>query len=359
MVDLVKREWALFSFILLMVLLSVLYPWKMKEFPHYIHWETIATLCGLLMVVTGIKESGYLEEAGCRLLEKSPTLRSLAVALCVASALASTVLTNDITLFIAIPLTLSLRGVDGRDLEKLIVFEAIAVNSGSALTPIGNPQNMYLWHVWDVSFLKFCGQMAPVVAIMLASLTLFIWVSFPEKEVHPKPRAVDKDRALFILSAITGIFYIAAVELDLTYPATAALFILFLLFRRRILAKVDWLLLALFGVIFIDFTLMADIPMIRSILARSTGSPEGTYIASIAASQLVSNVPAAVLMSKLSNHIKAIAYGVNIGGNGTVLGSLANVIALRMLNRKNSFLRFHLYSIPFLICTGLMTLLLF
>lgn len=117
--------------------------------------------------------------------------------------------------------------------------------------------------------------------------------------------------------------------------------------------KVDWLLLLLFIVIFIDFHVISTIPVVsESVNALNLNSAGNVFLLSAFTSQLFSNVPASVLVSAFSHNWFAIIYGVNIGGNGLAIGSLANIIALRMVKSKKIWIDFHKYSIPYLLITG-------
>jgi Na+/H+ antiporter NhaD/arsenite permease-like protein len=125
-------------------------------------------------------------------------------------------------------------------------------------------------------------------------------------------------------------------------------------FYRRVLLKVDWLLLLLFLLMFIDLHLAAQTPLVRNELAGlGLADARNLYLAGLASSQLLGNAPAAMLLSKFSPNWAVLAYAVNVGGAGLAIGSLANIIALRMADAPGVWLRFHKYSIPFLLATAL------
>ena len=116
--------------------------------------------------------------------------------------------------------------------------------------------------------------------------------------------------------------------------------------------KTDWLLLLIFIIIFIDFHIIATIPfMVKYVHTLNLHSSKNVFLLSVVTSQLISNVPASVFVSKFSHNWLAISYGVNVGGNGLAIGSLANIIALRMANGKKMWLKFHKYSIVFFLIT--------
>ncbi|MFP4592646.1 SLC13 family permease, partial [Ralstonia sp.] len=125
---------------------SVMAPQRIAQYPQLVDWHTIAALAGLLILTKAVESSGMLQLLGQRLIDAVESERVLALALVGASAALSTLLTNDVALFVIVPLTVGLRHVARLPVTRLIVFEALAVNAGSALTPIGNPQNLFLWH---------------------------------------------------------------------------------------------------------------------------------------------------------------------------------------------------------------------
>ena len=160
------KEKILATFLFLLILLSFIYPYKIGNYPYFVDWKTITALAGLLIITTGLKESGYFYQLSKRFLIKLKNEKKLALFLVILSALLSTFLTNDITLFITVPLTLSFQKILSNEIEKVVIFEAIAVNIGSLLTPIGNPQNMFLWHRWNISFAYFIVRMFTLFALL-------------------------------------------------------------------------------------------------------------------------------------------------------------------------------------------------
>ncbi len=360
---LAKKELVLILFSLLLIFLAIIYPEKITDYPSYIDWDTIVALTGLLIIATGLKESGYFDLISKKTLRRVKSERSLSLYLILLSVVLSTFLTNDITLFIVIPLTLSFQSLVKNDFTKLIIFEAIAVNVGSALTPIGNPQNIYLWHMWDVSFVGFILRMLPVVLALIVILLLFVRLVFPDRKIRYSSKSNGdtlRKKSLFLISLVMLIVFVVSFELRYVQVLLPVVFVVYLISYRRILLKVDWLLILLFIVIFVDFHVISAIPAVsKAMLHLNLSSSGNVFLFSGAISQFISNVPAGVFMSKFSHDWFAIVLGVNIGGNGLVIASLANVIALRMANNKKIWLTFHKYSIPYMIVTGALTYFLF
>jgi Na+/H+ antiporter NhaD/arsenite permease-like protein len=356
------RNTIFLPFLVLLALFALVYPEKISAYPYFVDWHTVLNLTGLLVVVTAIKESAFIGRFSRRILAKTGTERGLAFAIVALSGILSMFLTNDIALFITVPLTLGFQNAIKNDVKKLIIFQALAVNVGSALTPVGNPQNLFLWHQWNISFFHFIGQMAPLFSIMSIVLIALMWISFPSEKLvfQNKQHKNSVDSAMFFLSVAVLITFIAAIELGIAYYALAVVIFIYLIFYRKILIKTDWLLLLLFVVMFIDFHLLSEVPFVTKLMKQfAMARPSDAFVGSLLSSQFMSNVPAAIFISKFSNSWRAIDYGVSVGGNGLVMASLANIIALRFVKERSIWIDFHKYSILYLLLTGGVAYLLF
>ncbi|KOC92822.1 SLC13 family permease [Winslowiella iniecta] len=338
--------------VVLGVVLACFAPFKSAELVTAVDWNTIITLCGLLMLTKGIELSGYFEVLGRRLIHRFQRERTLALFMVTGAALLSTFLTNDVALFILVPLTLTLRKFSSLPVSRLIIFEALAVNAGSLLTPIGNPQNILLWSHGQLGFAGFILQMLPLAALTLASLWLLTWFSFSKKQIqrHAVDEASGWQRRLLLISvAMYGVF-IVALELQLAQWALLLLLAVFLCIARRVLLSIDWSLLAVFIAMFIDVFFLTRLPVLQEPLQHiSQLGDGGRYLLAIGLSQIISNVPATILLLNSLPASTLLAWAVNIGGFGLLPGSLANLIALRMAKDRRIWWHFHLFSIPMLL----------
>lgn len=336
--------------------LSFLSPQPLAQYPAWVDWHTIATLAGMLLLTTGIEASGYLEHLGRIIINRLRQERVLALFLVTASTVLSTVLTNDIALFIVVPLTVGLSGIKGLPIGRLVIFEALAVNAGSLLTPIGNPQNILLWQRSQLSFAEFTWQMAPLALAIFGLLLLATWFCFPKQTIHADlnddPAAYHVDR----LKTCAILYAAFLVTVELGYPGWGLLGVALavLLLCREIIVKVDWSLIAVFILMFIDIRLLSQLDLVQGwVEAVPRFSELELFLSALLGSQVISNVPATILLVQYSTAYKVIAYAVNAGGFGLAIGSLANIIALRMAPERHLWLRFHLYSFPFLILSAL------
>jgi Na+/H+ antiporter NhaD/arsenite permease-like protein len=343
--------------------LSLFAPGEMANYPNLVDWPTIAALTGLLVLTKGLEASGALAWLGHVLIGLMATERRAALALVMGAALLSMLLTNDVALFVIVPLTLGVCRLTRLPATRMVIFEALAVNAGSALTPIGNPQNLFLWQLAKVPFGQFVLHMLPLVAALMAGLLALTAVAFSARpmKLGDDARAAALDRPLLVVSLALYLPFLAAAELHHTGWAVAAVLAVFLALRPRVLAGVDWGLLLVFVLMFIDLRLLAGLSVVHdAMLSIGLDQARHLYFASILASQVISNVPATIALAEYTADWRVIAYGVNVGGFGLMVGSLANLIALRMAGGRNAWLAFHGYALPALAAaTGVGYLLLF
>jgi len=345
------RDHILHLLLLLGVILLPLAEYRWPQLPAAVDWQTIMTLTGLLILTKGLENSGYFDVLGARLTQRFAQERSLALFMVCAAALLSTFLTNDVALFILVPLTLTLRKFSHLPTSRLIIFEALAVNAGSLLTPVGNPQNILLWSHGSLSVGGFILQMLPLAAVLMLTLMVLTWWSFPARRIdkHGDTASQQWNRRLFSISLLLYILFIVALELKITAWALLLVAICFLVMARNVLISIDWSLLLVFVAMFIDVFLLMHLPVLQPWFARIDRLGEGgIFLLAIGLSQFISNVPATILLLQKVAPSEVLAWAVNIGGFGLLPGSLANLIALRMAQDRKIWWRFHLFSLPML-----------
>lgn len=340
---------------------AVVRPRAPMDYVRLVDWQTVGALAGLLAITQGVERSGMLQAAAARLLSRTTELRNLVFLLAASAAVLSALVTNDVSLFLLVPLTRVLATQAHLPLARLVVIEAMAVNAGSALTPIGNPQNLFLWHRSGESFIGFMSMMAPTVAVMLFWLFAAIRFLVPRAPIMLKPsgETAPLQPRLLVLSGVLFIGFVIALDRHWLLAGLTGVFGAFLLLRPRVLLGVDWALLAIIALMFVDLRQMAELPAIAALLGRlPIGEGWRAYLAAIFTSQVISNVPATILLDGFVKDLPALAAGVSVGGFGCVLGSLANLIALRLAKVPNGLREFHRISIPFLLVCGTTALLL-
>lgn len=337
------------------VVLQVFAPRAWVSLPALVDWQTVMTLAGLLILTKAVEYSGLLTWVAHRLVHHVRSERSLALLLTALAAGLSMVVTNDVALFVVVPLMLSLHELTPLPLRRLVIVVALAVNAGSVLTPLGNPQNLFLWQMSGVSFGRFVAELAPLCAMLMAMLFVLVALVFKSQpldlsmdvEAHP----VDRP-----LAGVAGVLFVAFVLLADAHHAGIALTgvaVGFLIWRPRIVSKIDWLLLCIFVLMFIVLRSVAALPWIHALLGGlALDTPLRGYVAGAVLSQIISNVPAAIVLANFTHDWRALAFGVSVGGFGFAIGSLANLIAVRLARQRGMWLPFHLYSIPFWLLGG-------
>ncbi|WP_399682293.1 SLC13 family permease [Xenophilus sp.] len=338
------------------VLFALLRPRPPRELIALVDWQTVGALAGLLLITQGVEASGMLQRLAQRLLVRVTDERVLAFGLAGGAALLAALVTNDVSLFLLVPLTRVLATQAHLPLARLVALQALAVNAGSALTPIGNPQNLYLWHRSGESFAGFVAMMAPTVAVMLFWLAVAVWLLVPRQPIalrEPQDHGAVQPRLLAV-SALLFVGFVVALDRHWLLPGLIGVAAVFALVRPRVLLGIDWALLAIIALMFVDLRQLAALPWVAEMLrAAPIGEGWRAYLAAILASQVISNVPAAILLDGAVRDLPALAAGVSVGGFGFVLGSLANLIALRLARVPHGLAEFHRISLPFLlVCTA-------
>jgi Na+/H+ antiporter NhaD/arsenite permease-like protein len=313
-----------------------------------IHLPTLMVLGGLMMLTQGIQQSQTLPWIGRHILNHLQQERVLALFMIVISVLLSTLLTNDITLFVVIPLVLAVRQQAHLPWRSFVVFITLAVNVGSLLSPIGNPQNIFLWQRSHEPFLQFFGLMAPWGLILLVGLLLLTWWRFPAQAVtvHLEDPSALPDRRMFWISV--WLYFPFLILVDEGYPWLACLLTMGLgAVYRTLWRTLDWGLLLTFSLFFVAVSQFSSFVTPLTLMGTHP-SPLRTLFVSALLSQVMSNVPATLFLESAGGSMRALAYGVNAGGFGLFIGSLANLIALRMAQDPMVWKEFHRYSFPFL-----------
>ena len=284
--------------------------------------------------------------------------RYLAVILAVASAATASVVMNDTALFIYVPLTVTISRICGAELACLASLITIAVNVGSALTPMGNPQNIIIWQHYKVAFHEFVASLAPFT---LVALTLLLIYTYPAigaaarfKPV-PKPPAVKLSKVLLTASVTLLVVDVALAQYGLSAIALILTAATLLIVRKEVVTIVDYALVAMFILMFADFRGLASV-LTPAMTGPAIANPVAEVFLPATLSQVVSNVPATLLLIGHVSSWKSLAVGANLGGVGLITGSLANIITVRLTGI--SIREFHKYVLPYFTMLSAATLVL-
>ena len=329
-----RRE-AVLSIALLCAALSMLAVPPDAGYAGYIDRRVLCLLFCLMAVVAGLQQCGLFQVLSQRLLSGRKQLRLLYLVLTLLPFFCSMLITNDVALLTFVPFTVLVLGRISRTeaLVRVVVLQTLAANLGSMATPVGNPQNLFLCSYYTLSFRSFLSVVLPLAAASLLALSAAalatpgetIEIAFPRRESITQPR-------LFVLLCLLFVLCLLSVVHVLHYSVlTGVVLLCLLLFARGLFAQVDYALLATFVCFFIFAGNMGRIEPVRGALELLMG--RSSYWTSLAASQVISNVPAAVLLSGFTGNWQALLAGVNVGGLGTPIASLASLISLKLYLR--------------------------
>ena len=306
-----------------------------QEYLHYIDFRVLCLLLCLMAVVAGLKTIGLFHWLTSQLLHRIHSGRILSVTLVLLPFFCSMFVTNDVALIIFIPFTLMLLDQLGcsRSIIPVTVFQTIAANLGSMATPVGNPQNLYLYAFYNMSIGDFFSVTLPLTALSLlllaaASIPL-LPRNLPEQAMEQAGIRSTKQLliylALFVLCLLT-VFRIVP------YPLTTAITVIVLfLADRKLLKEIDYMLLLTFVCFFTVSENLGRVDAIRIFLQQLLQS--STLFTAVCTSQVISNVPAAVVLSGFTDQWQEMLSGVNIGGLGTPIASLASLITIKFYMR--------------------------
>lgn len=301
----------------------------------YFDLNTLACLFALLAVIRALRNAGFFETIAHAVVRRFKTLRGLGCALVGVTLVCSMFATNDMALLMLLPLstvTLASTGNE-RALPFTFVMQAIAANLGGMILPFGNPQNIFLNSRFGIAFPDFLATMALPFAVSVILIALCCLVGFkaaplsssgaPDaaaSERAPLPRAKTALYLVLFALSLGMVFRVVSFVAGVVIVAAALLFA-----DRRALAHVDWGLLATFALFFVFSGNMARIPEVQGFFSMLLG--QSTLVTSALASQVISNVPAAILLAPFVDGYQSLLIGVNIGGAGTLIASLASLIA--------------------------------
>ncbi|QRN55766.1 citrate transporter [Dyella caseinilytica] len=348
-------------FVALTIVLACIDPQPLARYQRWLQLPTLSGLLGLLIAIQGIRDSGLVQRMAGAMVARIHSLRGVGLLLVSMTAVLSTVLTNDVSLFLIVPLTVAIGSMSNLPVLRMAVLEALAVNAGSTLSPIGNPQNLLIWQHAQVPFLSFVGTMLPAASVMFVLVAALTWLWLPKDRVELQAEQLD-GHDVSISLALLSLVSLALMVLMMEHghaPLGALLLVLpFAMFSWRSLIRIDWLLMATFAAIFLGLGHFATLPIVDHALGNiDFNQPLAVYLGGIVSSQLISNVPATVLLLDRAPNAMALAVAVNVGGFGVVIGSLANLIALRLARQPHGMRLFHAVSIPFLlVCAPLVYL---
>jgi Na+/H+ antiporter NhaD/arsenite permease-like protein len=340
----IKNETVLSIAAVLAILSSFFIP-PDKQYINYVDFRTLALLFCLMTVVAGFQKTGVFNLLAENLLNKIHSVKGLAFVLVTLCFFFSMLITNDVALIAFVPFSFAvldkLNGdAKGKNIIPIVVMQTVAANLGSMLTPIGNPQNLYLHGISGFSVGEFMMLMLPYTAISFILIT--VWTLFIKGghniSIDFSDKTYIQGKGKAAVYAVMLALCLLTVARVIDYRITLLIVIvLTAITDYRLFAKVDYSLLLTFTTFFIFIGNMGRIPVFNNYMKSIIDGRE--CITGILSSQVISNVPAALLLSGFTDNIKPLIIGVNLGGLGTLIASMASLISFKLIGRENKSLR--------------------
>ncbi|MGL4735996.1 MAG: SLC13 family permease, partial [Cellulosilyticaceae bacterium] len=302
----------------------------------YIDVKVLILLFNLMMIVAGFKALRVLDYIAVKLIRQCHHERSLFAVLVGMTFVSAMFVTNDVALITFVPLALIIGKRIKINLVKLVVLQTLAANLGSSLTPMGNPQNLFIYSFYQLETGDFFRMTILLVGLSVAFLAVFIMREPQTSFALELEDVVLGDHRQITVFAVLFVVVLLSVFHVVPYEWVAILVVaIVLVIRRELFLKVDYSLLMTFVGFFIFVGNMGNLEAVKEVMYRALSTPAQTYWSSILASQVISNVPAAMLVAPFTTHSEALLLGVNIGGLGTLIASMASVISYKLYAQEH------------------------
>ncbi len=371
-ISFIKREPVLFAAILLALLAFIFIRPSPSLCLEAIDFRTLAILFSLMIVIKAFQSQNFLNIIAAKLLRLCKSERGLYFLLTYLVFFSSMFVTNDVALLTFVPITLLIFTRIGMPALTIVVLETLAANLGSCITPMGNPQNLYLFSYYGFSagqFFLLTAKIAVPSFLILAVIILFI-TRKKQNEADAFKGNLLQSQLSFLTVDFRTFFYAADFIICLLTVFHLVNYIIMLGFtilvmlicNFRLFKKVDYSLLLTFCGFFIFTKSLSTVQVFSDFIKSMLSSPVKTYLTSIITSQVISNVPAALLLSGFTTNGDMLLLGVNVGGLGTLIASMASVISFKLYSNseeghspvgKKYFGIFTIYNMILLVILGL------
>ena len=326
-IEFLKKECVLVIAVTLAILSSFISIPKLS----YIDFKVLILLFNLMVVVAAFKELKVLDSIAIGLLKKCNTYTSISLALVFITFISSMIVTNDVALITFVPLSIVIVRKANINVLKIVIFQTLAANLGSSFTPMGNPQNLFIYSFYNLSPIDFFKITLPIVVLAVLFLVLLV---FKDKKMNLsldlEDVKIDNKRDVYLFGGLFLIILLSVfhvIDYKVTFLITI---VMVLILNKKLFSQVDYSLLITFIGFFIFVGNISTMDVVKNFMEGILNSPKSTFLASVLSSQVISNVPATMLLSGFTNHFKELLLGVNIGGMGTLIASLASVISYKI-----------------------------
>lgn len=359
--NIIKDKVFVIAGIIMMITMFIIPPSTL--YLSYMNYKVLIIMFTIMLAVAGLYETHLFDFIATRLVIKFKTIKWVSLILVLSTFFLAMFLTNDAVLLTLIPFTLFIMKHAKQEKFALItiILQTIAANLGSALTPMGDPQNIYLFAYYEIPFKTFLSITAPITALGFILITSTALIKIPNIPVTLNLQAPEvnwKRVGLYALLLLNALFVV--LRLVPEWYTIYVTLILGLAYGRHLFKRVDYGLLLTFVAFFIITGNLGQMDSIFNLFNKVLSSPHQVFLTALGTSQIISNVPAAVLLSTFTKpmYYPALLTGVNVGALGSIIGSLASLITFKYVIRefpelmKKYLLNYTIISIIFIIIIG-------
>lgn len=352
----IKKE-AVFSIAAILAIVSLIVVKPGFDFVEGIDFRTLVLLFALMAVVAGLQRQSLFTRIGNALIERIESSRVMYLILVLICFVSSMVLTNDVALITFVPFSIMILPMAGlkKRIPIIVILQTIAANLGSALTPLGNPQNLYLYNISKMSTGEFILWMLPFwcISLVLVVVPIFFLGNEPidRQSGHDLPKANMKKQILYLVLFALCLLCVLKV---LDYRILMAIVVICVAaMDRHTLLRVDYVLLLTFVGFFIFIYDMKQIPSVVTWISSVVSGRE--FLVGVLSSQIISNVPAAILLSGFTDNLKVLLLSVDAGGLGTLIASMASLISYKLYsmskdsNSSKYMAKFTAFNVAYLV----------
>lgn len=351
-------------------IISIFFVVPSVEYLSYINTKVLIIMFTLMLAVAGIYETHFFDYIATKLIQHLKSIKWIGLVIIIVTFFLGMLLTNDAVLLTLVPFTIFITKHTKKEKYAviIIILQTIAANMGSALTPMGDPQNIYLYAFYDIPFDAFLKttSVITITGFVLITSTALIKIPHEACELNIVAPEIQWNKFfLYLLILINALLNILRIVSE-GYTLGITL-ILGLIYGRHLFKRVDYHLLLTFLAFFIFTGNIGQITVIKDTISQLLNSRVSVFFTALTTSQFISNVPASVLLSTFTKPIywQPLLQGVNIGSMGTIIGSLASLITFKYVIReykgqvKTYLLTYTIISIIFILIISTATLLLF
>lgn len=327
-----------------------------REYLGYFDFKTLTCLFSTLAVVGALRNIRFFTALARRIVRSAGNLRMAVLALVSITFIGSMLIANDMALLTFLPLGFFILDSTGerKYMAQVFILQNIAANLGGMLTPFGNPQNLYLYSFYEIPTGEFLLIMLPPFLLAIALIFLVVLLLFPRTPLAITGEEISLPRSRTAVYLLLFLYSILIVFRFLPYQSALILIPLALIFLdRKALLQVDYPLLFTFAAFFVFSGNMSRIGAVEEFFSFLL--QKSALLFSTLSCQVISNVPTAILLSRFTDNYRALLYGVNIGGTGTLIASLASLITFRSYMKeeprrvRHYLLLFTLFNLVFLL----------